>query len=145
VAASTPPDLAEALTSPFVRQPPPTSFNLLYGAGEADGEAEEDAVGGGDREAVGDGAGGPVVAGPVEGTGVGVVGSAAVRSGRGGGSYGPLSAVDNATATTTATSKHAGASTTTRGRRTNGLTRPSKRYHNNAANTTITGSHSHHG
>ena len=102
-------------------------------------------MGEGDGEALGDDAGGPVVAGPVEGTGVVVVGAAAVRSGRGGGSYGPLSAVDNAAATTTATSKHAGASTTTRGRRTNGPTHPSKTYHNNAANTTITGSHSHHG
>ena len=92
----------------------------------------------------GDGAavGGPVVAGPVEGTGV-VVG--AVRSGRGGGSYGPLSATDNAAPPTTATSKQAGASTTTKGRRTNGRTHPSKTYHNNAANTTITATDSHHG
>ena len=102
-----------------------------------------------DGAALGDDAGDSVVvAGPVEGTGVvvvvGVVG-AAVRSGRGGGSYGPLSAADNAAATTTATSKHAGASTTTRGRRTNGPTHPSKTYHNNPANTTIAGSHSHHG
>ncbi len=106
-------------------------------------------MGGGDGEALGealgDDAGGPVVAGSVEGAGVGVVGAAAVRSGRGGGSYGPLSAVENAAATTTAASKHAGASTTTRGRRANGPTHPSRTYHNNAANTTITGSHSHHG
>ena len=102
-------------------------------------------MGEGDGEALGDDAGSPVVvAGPVEGTGVVVV-RAAVRSGRGGGSYGPLSAVDNAAATTTATSKHAGASTTTKGMRANGPTLPSKTYHNNAANTTITGSHSHHG
>ena len=102
-----------------------------------------------DGAALGDAAGGPVVgAGPVGGTGVvvvaGVVGPA-VRSGRGGGSYGPLSAADNAAATTIATSKHAGASTTTRGRRANGRTHPSKTYHNNPANTTIAGSHSHHG
>ena len=102
-------------------------------------------MGEGDGEALGDDAGGPVVAGPVEGTGVVVVGAAAVRSGRGGGSYGLLSAVDNAAATTTATSKHAGASTTTRGRRTDGRTHPSKTYHNNAANTTITGTDSHQG
>ena len=103
-------------------------------------------MGEGDGEALGDDAGGPVVvAGPVEGTGVDVVGAAAVRLGRGGGSYEPLSAVDNAAATTTATSKHAGASTTTKGRRTNGRTHPSKTYHNNAANTTITGTDSHHG
>jgi hypothetical protein len=117
-----------------------TTSISLYGAGEAEG----DAVGEGDGEALGDGAGGPVVAGPVEGTGVVVV-RAAVRSGRGGGSYGPLSAADNAAATTTATSKHAGASTTTRGRRTDGRTHPSKTYHNNAANTTITGTDSHQG
>ena len=102
-------------------------------------------MGEGDGEALGDDAGSPVVvAGPVEGTGVVVV-RAAVRSGRGGGSYGPLSAADNAAATTTATSKHAGASTTTRGRRTDGRTHPSKTYHNNAANTTITGTDSHQG
>jgi hypothetical protein len=100
-------------------------------------------VGDGDGEAVGDDVGGPVVAGPEEGTGVVVAG--AVRSGRGGGSYGPLSAADNAAATTTAASKHAGASTTTRGTRTNGRTQPSKTYHNNAANTTTTGTDSHHG
>jgi hypothetical protein len=132
-------DPAEALTShPIVLRP--ATSNSLYGAGEAEG----DAVGEGDGEALGDDAGGPVVAGPVEGTGVVVV-RAAVRSGRGGGSYGPLSAADNAAATTTATSKHAGASTTTRGRRTDGRTHPSKTYHNNAANTTITGTDSHQG
>jgi hypothetical protein len=102
--------------------------------GEGDGEA----VG----EAVGVPVGVPVAAGPVEGTGI-VVG--AVRSGRGGGSYGPLSAAENAAPTTTATSKHAGASTSTRGTRTNGRTQPSKTYHNNAANTTTTGTDSHHG
>jgi hypothetical protein len=121
---------------------PATSSIPLYGAGEAEGAA----VGEADGAALGDAAGGPVVvAGPVGGTGVVVVAGAAVRSGRGGGSYGPLSAADNAAASTTATSKHAGASTTTRGRRTNGPTHPSKTYHNNPANTTIAGSHSHHG
>jgi hypothetical protein len=100
-------------------------------------------VGAGDGEAVGDAdVGVPVVAGPVEGTGV-VVGT--VRSGRGSGSYGPLSAADNAATTTTAASKHAGASTSTRGTRTNGRTQPSKTYHNNAANTTTTTTDSHHG
>ena len=99
-------------------------------------------MGEGDGEAVGDAVGVPVVAGPEEGTGV-VVG--VVRSGRAGGSYGPLSTADNAATTTTATSKHAGASTSTRGTRTNGRTQPSKTYHNNAANTTTTGTDSHHG
>jgi hypothetical protein len=116
----------------------------LYGPGEGEGygEAEGDAVGEGDGEAVGDAVGLPVVAGPVEGTGV-VVGS--IRSRRGVGSYGPLSAADNAATTTTAASKHAGASTSTRGTRTNGRTQPSKTYHNNAANTTTTGTDTHHG
>jgi hypothetical protein len=100
-------------------------------------------VGEGDGEAVGDAVGVLVVAGPVEGTGVVVV---AVRSGRcSGGSYGPLSTADNAATTTTATSKHAGASTSTRGTRTNGRTQPSKTYHNNAANTTTTATDTHHG
>src|SRR5215218_606204 len=110
----------------------------LYGPGEAEG----DAVGEGYGEAVGDAVGVPVVAGPEEGTGVVVD---VVRSGRAGGSYGPLSAADNAATTTTVTSKHAGASTSTRGTRTNGRTQPSKTYHNNAANTTTTGTDSHHG
>jgi hypothetical protein len=101
-------------------------------------------VGEGDGEALGDANGVTVVAGPVEGTGVVVVGRT-VRSGRAGGSYGPLSAADNTTPTTTAARKHAGASTTTRGRRTNGRTHPSKTYHNNPANTTITATESHHG
>jgi hypothetical protein len=70
-------------------------------------------VGEGDGEALGDTNGVTVVAGPVEGTGVVVVGRT-VRSGRAGGSYGPLSAADNTTPTTTAARKHAGASTTTR-------------------------------
>jgi hypothetical protein len=121
-----------------------TSAISLYEPGEAvgDGDAAGDAVGKGDGEAVGDGdVGSPVVAGPGEGTRV-VAG--AVRSG-GGGSYGPLSTADNAAATTTATSKHTGASTSTRGTRTNGRTHPSKTYHNNAANTTITATDSHHG
>ena len=99
-------------------------------------------MGEGYGEAVGDAVGVPVVAGPEEGTGVVVD---VVRSGRAGGSYGPLSAADNAATTTTATSKHAGASTSTRGTRTNGRTQPSKTYHNNAANTTTTGTDSHHG
>jgi hypothetical protein len=101
-------------------------------------------VGEGDGEALGDTNGVTVVAGPVEGTGVVVVGRT-VRSGRAGGSYGPLSAADNTTPTTTAARKHAGASTTTRGRRTNGRTHPSKTYHNNPANTTIAATESHHG
>ena len=121
-----------------------TSAIFPYEPGEAvgDGEAAGDAVGEGDGEAVGDGdLGSPVVAGPVEGTGV-VAG--AVRSG-GGGSYGPLSTADNTAAPTTATSKHTGASTSTRGTRTNGRTHPSKTYHNNVANTTSTATDTHHG
>jgi hypothetical protein len=98
-------------------------------------------VGEGDGEEVGD-AVRPVVVGPVEGTGV-VVGL--VRSVRGGGSYGPLSAADIAVATTTTASTHVGASTTTRGTRTNGCTHPSKTYHNSAANTTTIATDSHHG
>jgi hypothetical protein len=109
----------------------------LYGPGEAEGDGE------GEGEEVGDAVGSSVVAGRVEGTGVVVE---VVRSGGcSGGSYGPLSAADNATATTTANSKHAGASTITSGTRTNGRTQPSKTYHNNAANTTTTGTDSHHG
>jgi hypothetical protein len=116
------------------------SGSSLYGLGEGegDGEAAGDAVGEGDGEAVSV----PVVEGPVEGAGVVVV---AVLSGRAGGSYGPLSAADNAAAATTAASKHAGVSTTTSGRRTNGRTHPSKTYHNNAANTTTTATDTHHG
>ena len=98
-------------------------------------------MGEGDGEAVGDVVR-PVVVGPVEGTGI-VVGL--VRSVRGGGWYGPLSAADNAVATTTTASTHAGASTTTRGTRTNGRTHPSKMYHNIAANTTTIATDSHHG
>ena len=89
-----------------------------------------------------------VVVGAVVGTGVivvVVVVVGAVRSGRGGGSYGPLSAADNAVPTTAATSKHAGARTTTKGTRTNGRTQPSKMYHNNAAIPIISASDSHHG
>ena len=82
--------------------------------------------------------------GAVVGTGVVVV-VGAVRSGRGGGSYGPLSAADNAVPTTAVTSKHAGARTSTKGTRTNGRTQPSKTYHNNTANTTTTDTDSHHG
>jgi hypothetical protein len=102
--------------------------------GDADGEALGDGV-----EA---GVGVPVVVGPVEGAGV-VVG--AVRSGRRGGSYGPLSAVDNATPTTSATRKHAGASTITNSRRFHGRTHSSRTYHNNPANTTIAATESHDG
>jgi hypothetical protein len=91
---------------------------------------------------VGDAVGGSVVAGPVEELGVRMV---AVPSGRADGSYGPLRTADNAAAPTTAASKHAGASTTTSGTRTNGGTNPSKTYHNNAPNTTTTGTDSHHG
>jgi hypothetical protein len=70
----------------------------------------------------------------------------AVRSGRAGGSYGPLSATANAVPTTAATSKHAGVSTTTSSMRTNGRTHPSKTYHhNNAAITIISATDSHHG
>jgi hypothetical protein len=113
------------------------------GEGEGDGEAAGDAVGEGDGEVVGDAVGGSVVAGPVEGLGVRMV---AVPSGRcSDGSYGPLSTADNAAAPTTANSKHAGASTITSGTRTNGGTNPSKTYHNNAPNTTTTGTDSHHG
>jgi hypothetical protein len=112
------------------------------GEGEGDGEAAGDAVGEGDREVVGDAVGGSVVAGPVEELGVRMV---AVPSGRADGSYGPLRTADNAAAPTTAASKHAGASTTTSGTRTNGGTNPSKTYHNNAPNTTTTGTDSHHG
>jgi hypothetical protein len=84
------------------------------------------------------------VVGAVEGTGVVVVG--AVRSGRAGGSYGPLSATPNAVPTTAVTSKHAGVSTTTSSTRTNGRTHPSKTYHhNNAAITIISATDSHHG
>jgi hypothetical protein len=125
----------------------------IYGPGEAEGngEAAGDAVG----EAVGDAVGVLVVAGRVEGAGVvvgAVVGTGvvvvvvrAVRSGRGGGSYGPLSAADNTVPTTAVTSKHAGARTSTKGTRTNGRTQPSKTYHNDAANTTTTDTASHHG
>jgi hypothetical protein len=118
---------------------PATSSISLDGPGEA----EADGVGEGDGEAVGDAVGVPVVVGPVEGAGVVVAG--AVFSGRAGGSYGPLSAADNAAAITTEASKHAGASTITSGTRTNGRTHPSKTYHNNAANTTTTAADSHHG
>jgi hypothetical protein len=118
-----------------------TAQRGVRGPGDGDADGEGDAVGEGDGEAVGD-AGWPVVVGPVEGMGV-VAGL--VRSVRVGGSYGPLSAAENAVPTTTATSKHAGASTTTRGTRTNGRTHPSKTYHNSAANTTTTATDSHHG
>lgn len=97
-------------------------------------------MGEGDGEAVGD-AVRPVVVGSVEGTGV-VVGL--VRSVRGG-SYGPLSAADIAVATTTTASTHIGASTISKGTRTNGRTHPSKTYHNSAANTTTIATDSHHG
>jgi hypothetical protein len=109
----------------------------LYGPGEAEGDGE------GEGEEVDDAVGSSVVAGRVEGTGVVVE---VVRLGLcSGGSYGPLSAADNAAAPTTAASKHAGASTITSGTRTNGGTNPSKTYHNNAPNTTTTGTDSHHG
>jgi hypothetical protein len=121
----------------------PSSCNILYLSLYGPAEAEGDAVGEGDGEAVGDAVGVLVVVGPVEGAGVVVAG--AVFSGRAGGSYGPLSAADNAAAITTEASKHAGASTITSGRRTNGRTHPSKTYHNNAANTTTTAADSHHG
>jgi hypothetical protein len=128
---------AEAASS---RLRPATSSIYLYGPGEA----EADAVGEGDGEAAGAAVGVPVVVGPVEGAGVVVAGAA--FSGRcSGGSYGPLSAADNAAAITTAASKHAGASTITSGTRANGRTHPSKTYHNNAANTTTTATDSHHG
>jgi hypothetical protein len=114
----------------------------FYGPGEAVGDAvgEGDGVGEGVGDAVR-----PVVAGPVvEGTGVVVVG--AVRSGVcAGGSYGPDSAMDNAVATTTAASTHAGASTTARGTRCVGCTRPPRAYHKSAANTTSTATNSHQG
>jgi hypothetical protein len=69
----------------------------------------------------------------------------AVPSGREGGSYGPLSAAENTAATTTAATKQAGASTTTSATRANGRTHPPRTYHNNAANTTIAATDSHHG
>ena len=112
----------------------------LYGLGEAVGDAV------GEGEAVGDGEAvrsvvSLVVSGPLGGAGV-VVGS--VRSVvRGGGSYGPLSATDSVIATTTIAAVATGVSTTTRGTRTNGRTRPSKTYHNNPATTTITPATSH--
>jgi hypothetical protein len=123
------------------------------GGGEEDGEAAGDAVGEGDGEAVGDAVGVLVVAGRVEGAGAvvgavvgtGVIVVGAVRSGRGGGSYVPLSAADNTVPTTAVTSKHAGARTSTKGTRTIGRTQPSKTYHNNTANTTTTDTDSHHG
>jgi hypothetical protein len=101
------------------------------GVGEGDGEAVEDVVF-------------LVVAGSVEGTDlVTVVGS--VRSVvRVGGSYGPLSAADNTAATTTATSTTTGTNAITSGTRTTGRTHPSKKYHNNTANTTSTATDSHH-
>ena len=98
-------------------------------------------MGEGDGDAVGD-AVRPVVVGSVEGTGA-VVGP--IRSVRVGGWYGPLSAVDNAAATTTAASKHAGASTIASGTRCVGGTRPPRAYHNSAANTTSTATNSHQG
>jgi hypothetical protein len=101
-------------------------------------------VGDADGEALGDAVGELVVAGRVDGTGV-VVGVGAVRSGRGGATYGPLSAPDTATPTTIATTKHTGASTVTRSRRIGGRTHSSKRYHNDPANTTISATDSHHG
>ena len=67
-----------------------------------------------------------VVSGPLEGMGVSVV----CRSG---GSYGPLSAADIVTATTTAISVTSGASAITSGTRTNGRTHSSKKYHNRPA------------
>jgi hypothetical protein len=69
----------------------------------------------------------------------------AVPSGREGGSYGPLSAAENTAATTTAATKQAGASTTTSATRATGRTHPPRTYHNNAANTTIAATDSHHG
>ena len=133
-----------------------TSSISLYGPGEGEGddEAAGDAVGAGDGEEVGDAVGVLVVAGRVEGAGVvvgavvgtGVIVVGAVRSGRAGGSYGPLSATANAVPTTTVTSRHAGVSTTTSSTRTNGRTHPSKTYHhNNAAITIISATDSHHG
>lgn len=101
-------------------------------------------MGDADGEALGDAVGELVVAGPVDETGV-VVGVGAVRSGRGGATYGPFSAPDIATPTTTATTKHTGASTVTRSRRIGGRTHSSKTYHNDPANTTITATDSHHG
>jgi hypothetical protein len=101
----------------------------------------------GEGEDVGEGVGDavlPVVAGPVEGTGVVVAG--ALRSGVcEGGSYGPDSAEDNAVATTTAASTHAGASTTASGSRCVGRTRPPRAYHKSAANITSTATNSHQG
>ena len=101
----------------------------------------------GEGEAVGDGEAirsvvSSVVSGLLEGAVV-VVGSVCSVV-RGGGSYGPLSATDSVIATTTAAAVATGVSTTTRGTRTNGRTRPSKTYHNNPATTTITPATSHH-
>ena len=72
----------------------PSSCNILYLSLYGPAEAEGDAVGEGDGEAVGDAVGVLLVVGPIEGAGVVVAG--AVFSGRAGGSYGPLSAADNA-------------------------------------------------
>ncbi len=108
------------------------------------GEAVGDAVG----EAVGDGEAirsvvSSVVSGLLEGAVV-VVGSVCSVV-RGGGSYGPLSATDSVIATTTAAAVATGVSTTTRGTRTNGRTRPSKKYHNSTATPASTAATSHHG
>jgi hypothetical protein len=100
----------------------------------------------GEGEAVGGGeAVRPVVAGPVEGTGVVVVVSSVRSVVRIGGSYGTLSAVDNAIPTTIAATAATGVSTTTRGTRTNGRTHPSKAYHNGTASKPSSAAHSHHG
>ncbi len=102
---------------------------------------EGDAVGKGDGEAVEDGEAvrsvvSSVFSGPLKG---------ADRSVVCGGSYGPLSATDSVIPTTAAAAVATGVSTTTRGTRTNGRTRPSKMYHNNPATMTITPATSHHG
>jgi hypothetical protein len=68
-----------------------------------------------------------------------------VRSGVRGGSYGPLSTTDIVIPTTAAAVVTTGVSTTTRGTRTNGGTRPSKTYHNSTATMTSIPATSHHG
>ena len=131
-----------------------------YGLGEAEGEGE--AEGAGEAEGVGEGAAvgdgfavssvfssvfSSVLSGLLEGMGVAVVGS--VRSVVRGGSYGPLGATDSVIPTSAAVSVTTGASATTSGTRANGLTRPSKTYHNSMATsmatTARTAGNTHHG
>ncbi len=106
--------------------------------GEGDGEAEGEEVGDGFSVR-------SVVSGSVEGMGVDVVVGSVRSVVRIGGSYGPLSDTDNVIPTSTAATATTGVSTTTRGTRTNGRTRPSKKCHKSTATTTSTAAGIHHG